>query len=896
MLRGGILCIGLMLAAGAAQAQPAVVTCDEPGWNWVDVGISLTANQPTYWSAATGRGDSGGTAVSPFTILDPGPPPGRPTLDGTDQRVLRGFILAWAVDANGAEIRWNHLKGDVVIVNYDRGAAWEYSAYAFQAVDPAAANGDTLGTPGQLLLDGNEYDNGFDRLIFDFYAANAAVFGHDLWLDTELTLMPLDIDVRQETAGPTTTKASFTIWNQNEVKLTGLDRCVTCWDNTLLADYGLPNHFLLANLQTNMGKAQIDGLPSQLCDVDYDPGDGLALGADPRDVVSRAAALIGVEVSHFHEAILPSNSPQDDAGEHLVGMGTQSGMIQADILGTEPPERPVSSDGAAAQLPLQTPGDVAIRNTGSRPIARAAGDRLSASEKGSLLIFPKVELRWDGTGQTLLQDTFIDLTNDFPGDVQVQMYFVQGDAPFMSNGVDANTNGVADDCEDRLRWSCHVTRSGPNDPLGCRLNPLGPFASLADCVLNCERERYTCVYPDRAAGPEVGPNCISDPEGEYGSLEECEQGCGERYGCYGELTTGVSGGSFFCEIDSKGQYDSLLECQEFCGEPHYNCVYDEGRGINVGCMEDPFGPFTSPEECELYCGATRYDCYAEGRGIGGTTCYPSECGEYATFGDCVNSCGLRTYACGSSRGGGGGCRLVEDGTGEYLSLTDCAYSCPSHAFYTCAAGKEGGVACVPTAQGVGEFTTLESCEQCCSTRYTCGGNRGDACIPDPNGEYATYEECQALCGSRYECGAAQRSGVLECYPSPTGAYASLSDCQQTCGQNFLCTAFAKGAEGRAQLPCIPDANGNYATKGECFASCAITAYGCDGEANVCYPTEFGPYGTQEDCAYACIRKYSCAFDTNGGHCVADPNGTYTEQQCLEQNACTEPARPVKAKR
>ena len=95
---------------------------------------------------------------------------------------------------------------------------------------------------------------------------------------------------------------------------------------------------------------------------------------------------------------------------------------------------------------------------------------------------------------------------------------------------------------------------------------------------------------------------------------------------------------------------------------------------------------------------------------------------------------------------------------------------------------------------------------------------------------------------------------------------------------------------------MPDANGNFATKGECFANCAITAYGCDGEANVCYPTEFGPYGTQEDCEYACIRKYSCAFDTNGGHCVADPNGTFTEQQCLEQNACTEPTRPVKSKR
>ena len=49
-------------------------------------------------------------------------------------------------------------------------------------------------------------------------------------------------------------------------------------------------------------------------------------------------------------------------------------------------------------------------------------------EKGSVLIFPKVEIRWDWCGN-VIQDTFIDLTNDYPGDVLVQMYFVNGDPP-----------------------------------------------------------------------------------------------------------------------------------------------------------------------------------------------------------------------------------------------------------------------------------------------------------------------------------------------------------------------------------------------------------------------------------------------------------------------------------
>ena len=56
---------------------------------------------------------------------------GRPAQDGSGERVLRGMVLAWAVDSMGSEIRWNHLKGDAVIVNYAKTAAWEYSAWAF---------------------------------------------------------------------------------------------------------------------------------------------------------------------------------------------------------------------------------------------------------------------------------------------------------------------------------------------------------------------------------------------------------------------------------------------------------------------------------------------------------------------------------------------------------------------------------------------------------------------------------------------------------------------------------------------------------------------------------------------------------------------------------------------
>lgn len=59
-----------------------------------------------------------------------------------------------------------------------------------------------------------------------------------------------------------------------------------------------------------------------------------------------------------------------------------------------------------------------------------AVERVTASEKGSLLIFSKVEIRWDAAG-ALIQDTFIDLTNDYPDDVKVKMYFINGDPPIV---------------------------------------------------------------------------------------------------------------------------------------------------------------------------------------------------------------------------------------------------------------------------------------------------------------------------------------------------------------------------------------------------------------------------------------------------------------------------------
>ena len=334
-----------------------------PGWNSVDFGIELTMNEPTYWSAMTG----GPIGAQPFTILDPanGGLPGRPDPAGTGDRVLRGYILGWAVNDLGEEIRWNHLSGNAVIVNYMFGSAWEYNAWSFRALDQggAIANGDATGTPGMIFLNGTEYDSAYSQLLFDFFAVNSTALsggGRVVAVDTDLTLFPVSVDLRQETEGPVTTKAHFDIWDMNEFKKSGTYHCVTCWDQTLLSDYGIPNNFLIQNLWTDKGKARIIGQASQLCDYDYDLADG-PLGTDPRDIISVADPLLGVAAKQL---VFDSGSDYGYAGMNLFGMGTASALIQADLVsgGNPPPETPAIQRTPVRPINMR-PGAVQLEET-----------------------------------------------------------------------------------------------------------------------------------------------------------------------------------------------------------------------------------------------------------------------------------------------------------------------------------------------------------------------------------------------------------------------------------------------------------------------------------------------------------------------------------------------------
>ena len=153
------------------------------------------------------------------------------------------------------------------------------------------------------------------------------------------------MDLRQETKGPVTTKANITVWNENEAQFTGLHRCITCWDQTLLGLYtdgGIANHFLRANLQTDKGKARIDGIESQVCDLDFDPNNnddfpfppGSGDDRDDRDILSEDAAILGVAAKFL---TFGNGVKFDQSGLNLIGMGRESARIKYDGVDGDPP-------------------------------------------------------------------------------------------------------------------------------------------------------------------------------------------------------------------------------------------------------------------------------------------------------------------------------------------------------------------------------------------------------------------------------------------------------------------------------------------------------------------------------------------------------------------------------
>jgi hypothetical protein len=325
--------VKLYFVNGDPPVAAAGAEREHPGWNSFYNEVVLTGSAPTYWSSATGLP----LGISPFSILDQGPPPGRPADDGSGDRVLEGFLLAWAINDSGAEISWNHLSGQAMLVDYATSSAWEYAPWAF-AAHGVERGQPTLGPAGVMLLNGGEYDLGFGQLLVDFPAVGAQFNAGSYTTqveDVELTLHTLTTDLRAQGFGLTTTNGEFVVWNMNEVKLTGLYRLITCWYQTRLSAISVPNHFLLSTLHTDRGKMRIEGLANLNC---------------PNPVLPES--LLGVVATRIRFG----SGAVEEAGTSVTGMGCEEGAILYDVTGNVPPSKPRGAEGPAAPAELQRPG------------------------------------------------------------------------------------------------------------------------------------------------------------------------------------------------------------------------------------------------------------------------------------------------------------------------------------------------------------------------------------------------------------------------------------------------------------------------------------------------------------------------------------------------------------
>jgi hypothetical protein len=104
----------------------------------------------------------------------------------------------------------------------------------------------------------------------------------------------------------------------NERRFSGTQHPVTCWWQRLLSRYAPPNNFLRVNLQTDNGKARINGVTGEVCD----------------DVNHLPAPMLGVIRNRI---VFSASTGVASAASGLIGQGCESGAILYDVPNNLPP-------------------------------------------------------------------------------------------------------------------------------------------------------------------------------------------------------------------------------------------------------------------------------------------------------------------------------------------------------------------------------------------------------------------------------------------------------------------------------------------------------------------------------------------------------------------------------
>jgi len=265
-------------------------------WAHPATDICLTGNQPTYFSAFSGRGGlvcptvppdfPPASGAVPFRIVNFAGLPDGPSSAPNSIRKAEGFIVGWTVDENLNPVGTNQIAGGATVVDYENEAGWAYRAWSFRS--------NFLGPkpdPTVLRLNGaaGEYQPAPCKLLVDFWKPGTNVFCAALGAGTpqttpcsqdfELTLVNMVMDFRRcpdndfdgttcgdlDDPGPPTNEILIASYNASGSTFIGnATRCIQCWDNNLASTYpATPANPFAIN--SDKGTAVITCGPPNLC-------------------------------------------------------------------------------------------------------------------------------------------------------------------------------------------------------------------------------------------------------------------------------------------------------------------------------------------------------------------------------------------------------------------------------------------------------------------------------------------------------------------------------------------------------------------------------------------------------------------------------------------------------
>jgi hypothetical protein len=230
----------------------------------------------------------------------------------------RGELRCWAVDATGSqEVHHNHLAGKATIATFVKnstkqpvtptaaGQAHEYNAWAFQAYYRGSTHqqytGRAMPTPGQLKLDGKEYDFCPSVLQGQFTPTGANFFKYGK-THNQISISHCTADLRQDHTSAIT-RLSYTVYNANKMKFSGAGECIGAWHESDVGNR-FP-HFNYRTLKTDTAYFLVRSQASKVCN--QNPRNYRA----EKDIV--ASGIVGILVHDVDGAL--------QASSNLVGLG-----------------------------------------------------------------------------------------------------------------------------------------------------------------------------------------------------------------------------------------------------------------------------------------------------------------------------------------------------------------------------------------------------------------------------------------------------------------------------------------------------------------------------------------------------------------------------------------------